>query len=602
MRIVVLDFETYYDADYTLSKMTTESYIRDPRFEVHGAAIKWSGDHDAIWYDEPRLRQVLQTEDWSDVFLVHHHAHFDGLILSHHYGVRPRMFGCTLSMARLLLGNHLSVSLDSVRKEFNMPPKTTPYNLFRGKHWDELSRQEQALVAEGACDEVESIWRIFGLLAKDFPAEEYLVVSETVRMFTEPVLRADVDLLARIWEAEDRGKRARLAALGVSAADLQSADRFAELLRQEGVEPETKDGKKTDIYCFAKTDRFMEELLEHDDDRVRALAEARLGVKSTLAQTRAETIGFMARRGPLCVYLRMYGAHTTRWSGGDRSNFQNFKKPDPDFHGDARLSIRDAILPPDGYVLIKPDASQIECRILNFVAGQHDVVERFRDGQDPYVNVASRFYGYPVNKKDHPVERQVGKVLELQAGYGSGALKIATTLRVKAGIILTPEEGLKARDAYRDTHPAVVDLWRAGGRMLARLAGGDPMDWGPVRIRDGRMWLPNGCPLDYRTLEYHKPESEDGYWRMKTRHGWTKLYGAKLVENLIQALARVIISQAFIRIARRGYRIVGMEHDSLWILIPEDGHEAQHLQVCLDEMKREPPWLPGIPLDATWEP
>ena len=285
------------------------------------------------------------------------------------------------------------------------------------------------------------------------------------------------------------------------------------------------------------------------------------------------------------------------------SNFQNFKKPDPDFSKDQQLNIRDAILPPEGYLLVKPDLSQIELRILSYVAGQWDVLDRLRNGEDQYAATASAFYGYAVNKKDHPVERQGGKIWELMGGYGAGGVRYVVTTRVqsRSRIILTPEDGVKARDAYRHTHPAVVDLWKQGGRMLARLAGGNPTDWGPTHIRDGNIYLPNGCPLKYQTLEYFKdPEGGDGYWRLKTRHGWTKMYGAKLVENLIQALARVVISQALIRIVKLGYRIVGMEHDSLWILIPKDGHEAQHLRVCLDEMKREPPWLPGIPLDAEW--
>jgi hypothetical protein len=442
-------------------------------------------------------------------------------------------------------------------------------------------------------------------MADPFPLEEMLVIDQTIRMFTQPVLRADTDLLAKIWSKEEHDKRIRLAALDISASDLASSDKFAALLRDAGVEPETKegpprkDGTRGTIYAFAKTDPFMEELLEHEDPRVKALAEARLGEKSNILQTRAETLGWMASRGPLCVYLRMYGAHTTRWSGGDSSNFQNFKKPDPEYPEQARFSLRDAILPPEGYILAKPDLSQVECRLLNFIAGQDDVIERFRSNQDPYTKVASAFYGYEINKKDHPKERQVGKVLELQAGYGSGAAKIAATLRAKAGIILSEQEALEARDAYRDTHPAVVQLWKDAGRMLGRLAGGPPIDWGPTHVRDHRIYLPNGCPLDYGSLEFHRDEETgEEYWRLKTRRGWTKTYGAKLVENLIQALARVVISQAFIRIVGLGYRIVGMEHDSLWILIPKDGKEKQHIDRCLVEMSRTPTWLPGIPLAA----
>ena len=84
MRMVVADWETYYrtkdtelDPSFTLSKMSTESYVRDPRFKAHGVAIKWSADTLAHWYTEPQARYVLAQEDWSDTFMVHHRAQFD---------------------------------------------------------------------------------------------------------------------------------------------------------------------------------------------------------------------------------------------------------------------------------------------------------------------------------------------------------------------------------------------------------------------------------------------------------------------------------------------------------------------------------------------
>lgn len=594
-RFVVLDFESLYSDDYTLSKMTTESYIRDSRFEAHGAAIRWSPNHPARWYDEPELRFILQQEDWSDVFLIAHHAQFDGLILSHHYGVSPKMWGCTLSMARLLIGNHLSVSLDSVRKHFGIPAKTTPYNLFKGKHWNEMTPDVRRQVADGCCDEVESIWKIFKTLLKDLPREELECIDATIRMFTEPELQADISKLATLWERENAVKEARLCALEISVDELQSADKFADLLRAEGIEPATKQGKNGPIYAFAKTDEFMKELQEDEDEIVRALVEARLGAKSTLVQTRAETLGWMGRRGALCVYLRYAGAHTSRWSGGDGANWQN-----------GVPAINECVLPPDDYLLVKPDASQVECRILNFVAGQWDKIEEFREGRDPYVGNAEVFCGHPITKESHPDLRQMGKVVELQAGYQSGGPKIKATIRNKTGIIISLEEAEKWKVAYRKTHPAVEQLWKTGGRMLARLGGGDPIDWGPVTVQGGRITLPNGVPMLYE-LEYYRPGADeegvnqyerDGYWRRKTRKGWEKIYGGKLVENLIQGLARVVVSQAMIRIRRMGYRVVNMRHDDLWILVPRDGNEARHTETVRIEMCRPVSWLPGCPLDA----
>lgn len=613
MNVITLDFESHYSDDYTLSKMTTEAYVRDPRFEALGCAVRWGDASGIEWWPRDDLPMLFEHKDeWAKAAILCHHSSFDGLILSHHYGIKPKLWLDTLSMARLLLGNHLSVGLDALAKHYGLAAKTVPYNLFRGKHWNELSTATQKMVGDGACHDVALTWQLFNILAKDFPRSQYAVVDIMIRMFVEPRLKGDIDVFARLWESENNKKTSIMEELGVTETDLQSADRFAAILRQYGIEPEMKDGKNGEIYAFAKTDPFMVSLQEHEDDTVQSLATARLGVKSTIQQTRAATLGWMARRGDLTVYLRPYGAKTTRPSGGDKSNFLNLKRDDPDFDTpDKGVNIKQGICAPDGFLLAPVDSSQVECRILNVVAGQDDVVENFRLGKDPYVMVASAFYGYPVNKKDHPAERQTGKIIELQSGYGSGGEKIRATLRTKAGILITPEEGIKARDAYRNTHPAVTDLWNQGGRMIARLAGGDPIDWGPVHIRDHRMWLPNGCPLIYDTLEYYRDPNEQpyiyangkvdlpqGYWRIKTRRGWEKLYGSKLVENMIQALAWVIVSDAMVRIHNLGYRILNVPYDELLVLVPRDGREETHLQVLLTEMRRTPDWLPGLPLDA----
>jgi DNA polymerase len=622
MRFVVLDFETFFSDEYTLKRLSTEAYIRDPRFVAHGAAIKWSKDHAAKWYDEPELRFILAQEDWSDTMLIHHHAQFDSFILSHHYGVRPKRIGCTLAMARLLLGNHLGVSLDAVRQHFGMPLKTTPYNLFRGKHWHELTPAEQTLVADGACDEVESIWKLFGMLSKQFPAEEYDVVDTTVRMFVNPQLLADIPLLAKIWSDENDKKSNRLAALGVTESDLQSADKFADLLRAQGVEPDTKpspaDPNNRRVYAFAKTDDFMRNLLEDDNETVRMLAEARLGVKSTFTQTRAETLGWMARRGPLPVYLSYAGTGTLRPSGGDKANWLNFKRGS---------DIRRAVLAPEGYLLAPIDSSQIECRMLHYLAGGPDdeVLQKFRDGHDPYADLASAFYGEIIYKpgKDDPrradleAKRGAGKQARLMCGYGAAGPKYKAT--AKAGLYgppidLTLEEANRQVSIYRDMTPSVclknTGYWAQCSRMLARLAGGDALQWGPLLVKDHRIWLPNGCPLIYDTLEYHRPSPDedvkeferDGYWRVKARKGrsqyWKTMWGSKLTQNICEAVARVIVTQAMNRITRVGYRVLNHPYDELLCLIPKDGNENAHLERCKAEMKREVPWLPGLPLDC----
>lgn len=612
---VVLDFETFYSDDYTLPKMTTESYIRDPRFEAHGASIKWSPNHNAKWYPEKELRYVLKEHDWANTFLISHHAQFDHLILSHHYGVQPKMRGCTLSMARLMLGNHIGVSLDSVRKQFGLTAKTTPYNLFKNLRWHEMSPDIQKQVADGCCDEVESIWRIFcTLIEQGFPQEEMEVVDVTMRMFTDPVLRADVDLLAKIWERERDSKEARMQALGIAESELQSADKFISLLKDEGVEIEYKKGKNGLIPAIAKNDDFMRNLLEDDNDRIRGLAEARIGAKSTGMQTRAATLGWMASRGPLCVYLRYAGAGTLRASGGDGANWLNFKRAS---------DLRRSILAPEGYLLAPIDSSQIECRVLHYLAGGPDepVIQQFRAGKDVYIPVATQFYQEPIYKPklDDPrraemeAKRGMGKQGRLMCGYGAAGKQFKAT--AKAGLYGPPvdisiEEANRFVALYRETNPSIcaknTGYWRQADRMLKHLANGTEIPWGPLLVKDHRIWLPNGCAILYDTLEWHYPGEQEecrdfergGYWRVKTRHGWKKMWGSKLVQNICEGVSRVIVSQAMIRITRMGYRVLNWPYDELLVPILKDGNEQWHVARCVAEMKRDVPWLPGLPLDC----
>jgi DNA polymerase family A len=582
-------FETYFDQDYTLKKLSTEEYIRDSRFEVHGAAIKWGVDHAARWYDRRQLDHILAEEDWSDTAVICHHAHFDCFILSHHFGIRPKLILDTLSMARLLLGNHHSVSLGSVRGHFALPPKNTPYERFKGKRFEELNEEVQALLAEGCSDEVESIWTIFEKLAADFPLEEFQIVDMTVRMFTEPKLRANTAILARLWMEEETKKVDALAKLGISAQALGSNDAFTTLLEEEGIEIAWKEGKNGKIPAFAKTDDFMRDLLEDESERVRALAEARLGVKSSLLQTRAETIGAMAARGRLAIYLRYCGAHTTRWSGGDGSNFQNLKRGS---------DLRTALLAPEGFLLGILDFSQIECRILNYLAGQDDVTERFRAGADPYTSLASRIYGRAITKDD-PTERGTGKQAELSCGFGCGWRKFqrVAALGTYGPIVkLSDQEAETIVRLYRETHADVVAYWREADIILARLNAGVKTQWGPVLCDDHKIFLPNGAPLIYDTLRWEQSEEGSG-WKLQLRTGWTKIYGSKLVENIVQALARVVMSQAMIRLAMM-YDIVLCSHDEIVVLIPEDGTQDNALAWCKGVMKQEPQWLPGIPIEV----
>lgn len=421
------------------------------------------------------------------------------------------------------------------------------------------------------------------------------VIDATIRMFVEPTLIGDQQLFADLRDKEFLSKNQTMYELGVGESELQSADKFVALLEAEGVEvamkfspPSKKYPQGRMIPAIAKTDGFMQELTEHPDERIATLAQARLDVRSTIDETRAGRLAAMASRGPLCVYLSYAGAHTTRWSGGDRVNFQNLRGGE---------GLRKGVRAPEGYAFASVDQSQGECRLLNWLAGQWDVVKRFRRGEDPYLPMASAFFGREITKADRQ-ERQCGKVGELQCGFGSGGPKIVSSAR-KYGVTMTQDEGMRMRDTYRATHPQVVQLWRTAEIVLHELADKKIGSWwGPSRIEAGKLIGPNGAWIDYTTLEWAQDEETgERYWRLKTRKGWVKMYGAKLVENHIQFLSRVVTSQALIKIRAAGYRVVGMAHDDLWVLVPVDQIE-QARAFLVECMSASPVWAPDCPLGA----
>jgi DNA polymerase len=488
-------------------------------------------------------------------------------------------------MARAVLDSGISLSLDSLAKHFGLGAKSVPYDLFKGKHWHELDAATQQAVAAGCMHDVDLTWALFNKLNAGFPSSELLLIDRTIRMFTEPVLEGDGKLLVDIWEAEAKRKQTMNGSLGVTTSQLRSAAKFKTLLEAEGVEVATKPGRKGDIPAFAYNDDFMRELLDHESERVRALAEARLGTKSSMVQDRASALGWMATRGPLCVYLKYFGAHTSRWSGGDGSNFQNLKR------GHA---LRHAIRAPEGKKLAIIDLSQVECRILNWLAGETEVVERFRDGADPYVSLASLFYGRAITRAD-AAERGTGKQGELSCGYGCGwkkFQKVAALGTYGPPVELSDDDAQRAVNLYRQTHPAVVQYWRDCELMLQRLS--DPryelQTWGPKEIMtvgNRMIKLPNGLNLRYDTLERY-----EGEWRLKTRLGWQKMYGAKLAQNVCEGLARTVFSDALLRLPE--YRLVMMSHDEAVFLVEDDSA----LPRIIDEFKRPSSWAPDLPLDA----
>jgi len=406
MDIVTIDFETYYDKDYSLSKMTTEAYVRDPRFEVIGVSVKVN-DYPTDWYSGSDPGKFLRSLDYRDKAILAHNTAFDGAILSWHFGIKPKLWLDTFSMARPLHNITVGGSLKALAAHYRLGEKGDEIQRTIGMRRRDFTPEAMRRFADYCVQDVDLTYRLFRRLAKGFPAQEVSIIDLVIRLYTEPSIELDTELLNRhLMEVVER-KQSLVESLGLDMTEdeaksiLMSNEKFAAALRAYGVDPPMKTSKTTGqkTYAFSKTDTAFTKMMNHEDEPVAALVSARLGVKSTIEESRTRSLLGVASRGPLPIMLNYYGAHTGRFSGGDKMNLQNLPRG-----GALRQSLR----APDGRLMIACDSSQIEARVVAWVAGQHDLLRAFAEGRDVYSEFASEVYGKKVTKADK-LERFVGK-------------------------------------------------------------------------------------------------------------------------------------------------------------------------------------------------
>jgi DNA polymerase I-like protein with 3'-5' exonuclease and polymerase domains len=595
MTIIVCDFETFYDRGFSLSKITTEEYIRDDLFETIGVAVKVD-DGETKWFSGPKAqtKQWLDQFPWDEAIAVAHNAVFDMAILNWQFDIRPKRIVDTLSMLRAIDGPDAGNSLAKAAERYGLGVKGTEVINALGKRRLDFTPEELARYGEYCINDTELTYELFQRIAVGFPAVEFKLIDLTIRMFTEPSLVLDKTVLTDHLADVQAKKEALMSKLNYEKAELMSNPKLAELLEFHGVIPPTKispaTGKET--HAFAKNDEEFKALLEHENPQVQAIVAARLGVKSTLEETRTERFINIADRGTLPVPLRYYAAHTGRWGGDDKVNLQNLPRKSP---------LKKAMRAPEGYVFIDCDSSQIEARTLAWLAGQDDLVDAFDAGEDVYKIMASSIYGVPVDEVTDP-QRFVGKTTILGAGYGMGPAKFQAQLKT-FGVTMDLEECKRIIRVYRETYPMIPKLWRQTGDALEAMANNQTAPIGlsgvlEVRGADG-IKLPNGLSIKYPNMRYilREGKSEMVYDQKKGRAIIpTRIYGGKAVENICQALARIVIGEQMLMVARK-LRVVMTVHDAVGAIAPEaEADKARdYVEAC---MRIRPKWAQGLPLNC----
>lgn len=642
-KILCIDFETAYDSkEYTLRKMTTEEYIRDPRFKAFGACVHELGsDEPTQWIRGDDIEEWSSTIDWNRTAVLAHNAQFDVSILNWHYRALPAFIFDTLSMARALRGVDVGNSLAKLAQDMNLPAKGQAIHKTDGL--TELTPAIEAELAEYCAHDVYLCEKIFEAFSVGYPKSELRLIDMTLKMYVRPLLELDMDMLTDALYEEREQREGLLKRLNVSEASLASNPQFAEILESLGIKPPMKKKKPTvktpnpqgQTYAFAKNDAMFQAMLHGENEDVALLCEARLKVKSTTERTRAQRFLDIAHRGRLPVPLSYYGALSGRWTAakGSAINMQNLKRGS---------FLRKAIMAPSGYMLVVGDLSQIEPRVLAWLSDYDEMLDIFRAKGDPYAQFGAQMFNIPgLSKESHPDLRQSAKSALLGAGYGLGWASFAAQLLVgflgappvrydkdfakKLGVaaeyverFLDWDENIqrmqdiphtcstkellvhcvaakKIIDIYRSTAYPVVGFWELCSGLIQRsLADGEEYRHKCLVFRKEEIVLPNGMSLRYPNLRQQKDERGRPQWVYGPDA--TKLYAGKITNNVTQALARIVMTDGMLRTAKR-YPVAGTVHDEQIIVAPEQ--EAQDaLKWMLEQMTLEPKYMPGVPLAA----
>lgn len=605
MDVFTIDFETYYDKDYSLRKMSTEDYVNDDRFQIIMVGIKCNDEPTEV-FSFKRLEDyasLLRSKGVCRGAVLCHNTMFDGLILTARLGLTCRMYLDTLAMAQCLLKPyHRSISLAACLKAENSPfSKGSAVHDMVGRRLESLTKQEYSRYATYCTTDVDSEYWLFNQLKPRLPKDEFLIIDMTLRMYLEPQFDLDYDTLHNVYRKERDNKKTLLSKLPdhIDQSELTSNPKFAALLEKLGVEVPYKISPVTDklTYAFSKNDPEWKdmELAYSDNALVSALLAARLGVKSTIGETRARRFLDIADKyGKLRVPLRYYGAHTGRYSGMEKINCQNL--PRIPRGSDHRSHLRYALAAPEGMVVLASDLSQIEARLNAWVSGCNTLLSVFRDRGDPYCAFASRVFNRPITKADE-VERFIGKTCVLGLGYGMGWTKLQATLR-KDGMITSDSEAARYVQVYRDVYCEIPELWRTCDTIISEMVSGETLQMiGPVCATRNRVTLPNGLWLAYDNLRFINTQKYSGFafdWGGRTK----RLWGGIMVENIIQALARIVVSEHMVKIRKElGLRPVLQAHDEIVYIVPEDKADDYKKSV-LEIMTTPPEFAPDLPIDA----
>jgi len=589
---IYIDFETYFNTEdgYTLKKtkkghMSMVEYVRDPRFKVHGLGVAF-GDRKINWLHPDEIEDWLSVINGGQYAIVAHNAKFDGFIASEIYGIDPSQWIDTQSMSRAVHGRRLpSHSLATIAQHYGFVPKGE----MKTDGIRDLTPEQNKELGDYCIHDVELCRKVDKKLGEKFPTTEYKSMDWSIRTFVKPRLFLNVPLLEKTAAQEAQRKKDLFKKLQMDPTVFRSNPKFAKLLVEAGFNVPTKISPTTqkEIPALALGDKAFKNMLHDPNERLRQLCEARVVAKSTIMETRSIKLAAIGKTGKWPFDIQYSGAmNTHRPSGGDGAggNPLNFVRDS---------ALREAVIPPKGYKFIVGDFDKVECRFVGYLAQDLQLIEDLKG--DPYCTFATEFYGRPIVKNRDKIERKFGKECMLGLGYGMGWEKFQHVVKIKLNMNISEQEAKKVIYLYRGRYKAVKQLWSFLQRFIPHLTmdTNGPVGSLPIWFEKEKLILPSGLCIQYPNLRKEGREWVYDIY-VKRKFVQRKLYGAKMLENISQALVGELGKNV---VNQFGSDCTGFVYDELHLVVPD--RKAELAQRNLETAMTTPPsWMPDLVLAA----
>ena len=581
MKTYAIDYETSYTKTRGIRQLGVRGYLSHKETDIYLMSVYGP---DFAWVGHPK------DFDWSvldDRDAVSHNAAFDTEVFHElcrrrgsdvPYLFTPAQWNCTADLAAYTQSPRSL--LDASRELLGLQLDKTVRAEMEGRDFHTLSAEDKVRWGEYALLDAKASWLLWDKFSKFWPEHERAVSRHTAMMGQRGIgidlskVTQGIELLKQtVWEAEQEIPWAgELDAKGKEIATVSPKAMAAEC-RRLGIEPPVSTDSKSEEF-----DAWLDDNAEKAPF-VQAMSDWR---KANRLLTVLEQFQVRTCDGRLRYSVKYFGApHTGHWTGDNGLNLLNLPRK-----GTAGVDARACLVPPAGKKFVVADLSQVQARILLWLAGDNKMLDLIRSGVDLYEAHARATMGYsdprPLKEVD-PEKRQFAKMRVLQLGFACGAAKFQSSAATMYKVKMDLGRAKREVDDYRRKSPGITKLWKQ-------------LDDAARASRGGTFTceLPSG-----RSIHYFKMAQSAGELTGLVELGGfrKKLYGGLLTQNLVAGTNRDILAEAILKIEAAGIPVVLHVHDE--VVCEVDADQAEEAARVVHQIMTTPPeWAEGLPIGS----